>query len=220
LDIAVLDFNMPGMDGCALAAELRKSPAFGGRPILVLSSGGRPAMTRANSVSRWLSKPVKAHCLQEALSSLLGGHMESVLVPNDGEKTWHHLASKFPLKILLAEDNRVNQKVAMQMLKKMGCEADLAENGLEAVGAALSQPYDLVLMDIQMPVMDGIEATQEILAKLKGNSPPLIVGLSAHALEESRNEALDEGMFDYLSKPVKIQNLVDVLEKVYKAKNR
>jgi len=125
------------------------------------------------------------------------------------------LAQRFPLKILLAEDNKVNQKVTFKTLKNMGYDADLAENGQEAVNAALNNRYDLILMDIQMPVMDGLEATGLIQEKLKNKACPIIIGLSAHALQESRDEALHEGMSDYLSKPVKIQELVRALKNVH-----
>jgi PAS domain S-box-containing protein len=211
-DIAILDYTMPEMDGCVLAAELRKRPEFGSRPILILSSSGRPCEESANTVSRWMGKPVKERRLMEALAGLLGGATEPVVSSNTDE-IHSDLARQFPHKILLAEDNKVNQKVTLKMLRKMGYEADLAETGQEAIDAALKNRYDLILMDIQMPGMDGLEATRIIRQKLK-DTCPVIVGLSAHALQESRDEAIRVGMTDYLSKPVKMQDLIRVLKKI------
>ncbi len=213
LDIAILDYTMPEMDGCVLAAELRKRPEFGDRPILILSSSGRLCAENANTVNRWMGKPVKERRLQEALAGLLGGDIEPV-IPSNTEEINSDLARKFPHKILLAEDNKVNQKVTLKMLSKMGYDADLAENGQEAVDKALSNSYDLILMDIQMPEMDGLEATGIIRKKLKNSACPAIVGLSAHALQESRDEALQGGMTGYLSKPVKVQELLQVLKTI------
>ncbi len=116
-----------------------------------------------------------------------------------------------PHRILLVEDNRVNQMVALKMLEKMGYSADLAINGKDAVAAALQTPYDIILMDIQMPIMDGLEATRQIRAKLPPDRQPRIIGLSAHALQEHRNEAMRIGMDDYLTKPLKLQTLAQSL---------
>jgi PAS domain S-box-containing protein len=208
VDIVVLDYTMPRMDGCTLANRLREHPAFRDLPFLMLSSSGRPQDESASSINLWISKPVKERRLEQSLAGLLGG----VLMKNEEspvrQRSFHDLAVRHPLKILLAEDNRVNQKVTLEMLRKMGYEADLAENGQEAVHAALAGSYDLILMDVQMPVMDGMEATREILRHIKkGQKIPLIVGLSAHALQESRDEALQQGMSDYLSKPVRMDEL-------------
>lgn len=211
LDIAILDYTMPEMDGCTLSEELRKRPEFGSRPILVLSSSNRPCAERANTINRWMGKPIKERRLLEALAGLLGGSMEPVISGNT-EEIHSDLALNFPHKILLAEDNKVNQKVTLKLLKKLGYEAELAENGQEAIDAALSTPYDLILMDIQMPGIDGIEATRIIRKKLGKSTDPSIVGLSAHALQESKDEALQAGMTNYLSKPVKMQELIRVLK--------
>lgn len=214
LDIAVLDYTMPDMDGCVLAGELRARPEFGNRPILILSSSGRPRTETANAVNRWMGKPVKERRLQEALAGLLGGSTQPEN-PGGPEELHSEIARKYPHKILLVEDNKVNQKVTLKMLRKMGYEADLAEDGQEAIDAALSNFYDLILMDIQMPGMDGLEATRILRKKLPSGTGPAIVGLSAHALQESRDEALRTGMSDYLSKPVKMQELIRVLKKVH-----
>lgn len=123
------------------------------------------------------------------------------------------LAKRFPLRILLAEDLAVNQKVALAMLRRFGYEADVAGNGIEAVDAVKRQPYDLVLMDIQMPEMDGLDATRAIIALDPGRTRPTIVGLSANAMAEDVQSAKEAGMDDYLSKPISPAELRSLLEK-------
>jgi CheY-like chemotaxis protein len=113
--------------------------------------------------------------------------------------------SQYPLKILLAEDNLINQKVALQMLKKIGFEADLAANGQEAISALERQPYDIILMDIQMPEMDGIEAAKKIRERWPNG--PKIIAITAYALEGDREKCIEAGMDDYISKPIQIQEL-------------
>ncbi len=115
--------------------------------------------------------------------------------------------------ILLAEDNLVNQKVALRILEKLGYRADVAANGLEVLEALERQHYDMVLMDIQMPEMDGEEATRQIIDKYPGDERPRIVAMTAHAMDGDREHYLDAGMDDYVSKPVRVQELVDALER-------
>jgi CheY-like chemotaxis protein len=121
------------------------------------------------------------------------------------------LADRQPLRILLVEDNVVNQKVALRMLARLGYQADLATNGLEAVQAAGRQRYDLILMDVQMPVMDGLEATQLIRSHPAGDQDPIIVAMTAAAMLEDKRACLAAGMNAYISKPVKVEQFVDVL---------
>ena len=212
-DIAILDYSMPDMDGCTLARRLRANPAFLNRPILVLSSSGRPQDESSLAVNLWISKPVKSHRLQQALAGLLGGTVVKREPAVDEPEDIHYLAEKHPLRILLAEDNRVNQKVTLKMLSTMGYQADLVENGQDAVNAASTHPYDLILMDVQMPVMDGLTATRAIIDHFKGKEAPVIVGLSAHALKESQDEAVLTGMTYYLSKPVRMNELATILKR-------
>ncbi len=207
IDLAVLDFTMPDMDGSALAHRLRASSHFGNRPILILSSSGRPRSEAAHIVNRWMAKPVKKMRLYEALADLLEGDH---FMRHEHSKT--PLTAAAPRRILLVEDNRVNQIVTLKMLEKMGCKADLAENGQQAVEIQRENPYELILMDIQMPVMDGLEATRQI--RSESGETPFIIGLSAHALKENRDEALACGMNDYLTKPLKLKELVRALNMV------
>jgi CheY-like chemotaxis protein len=122
------------------------------------------------------------------------------------------LGKRHPLRILLAEDNQVNQKLALRILEQMGYRADIASNGLEAIESVERQTYDVILMDVQMPEMDGLEATRQIVAKWP-QKHPRIIGLTANALEGDREQCLAAGMDDYISKPIHIEELVDALER-------
>jgi CheY-like chemotaxis protein len=122
------------------------------------------------------------------------------------------LGQKHPLRILLAEDNAVNQKLALRILQQMGYRADVASNGVEAIESIQRQTYDVILMDVQMPEMDGLDATREI-RKLADVNQPHIVAMTANALEGDREMCLAAGMNDYISKPIRVHELVDALLK-------
>jgi CheY-like chemotaxis protein len=121
------------------------------------------------------------------------------------------MAARHPLRILLAEDNVVNQKLALRLLQQMGYRADLASNGLEAIECIERQPYDVVLMDVQMPEMDGLEATRRITAKWPRGQRPRIVAMTANAMQGDREECLTAGMDDYVTKPIRVDALVAAL---------
>jgi CheY-like chemotaxis protein len=120
-------------------------------------------------------------------------------------------ASKHPLRILLAEDNVVNQKLALKLLEQMGYDADVAANGLEVLEALERQPYDVVLMDVQMPEMDGLEATRKIVSDTSVDERPWIVAMTANAMDGDREQCLDAGMMGYISKPIRVAELADAL---------
>ena len=124
------------------------------------------------------------------------------------------MAARHPLRILLAEDNAVNQKLAMRLLQQMGYRADLAANGLEAVQAVQRQTYDVVLMDVQMPELDGLEATRQICSLLGDEHRPRIVAMTAHAMQGDQEMCLAAGMDDYLVKPIRVERLVEALGNV------
>jgi CheY-like chemotaxis protein len=121
------------------------------------------------------------------------------------------MAERHPLRILLAEDNVVNQKLALRLLQQMGYRADVAGNGIEAVECVARQPYDVVLMDVQMPEMDGLEATRRIVARWKPDARPRIVAMTANAMQGDREECLAAGMDDYVTKPIRVDALVEAL---------
>src|SRR5439155_10352976 len=124
------------------------------------------------------------------------------------------MALRHPLRILLAEDNVVNQKLALRLLQQMGYRADLASNGIEAIESVERQTYDVVLMDVQMPEMDGLEASRRITARWPAEERPRIVAMTANAMQGDREECLAAGMDDYVVKPIRVDKLVDALMQV------
>ena len=225
-DIAILDMQMPDMDGLTLAAEIRKQPSYEQLPLVMLTSIGRQH-TDVNAVvgnfAAFLNKPVKQCQLYNELLRVLGEQPIKVRL-RDTHKVGHRQgmpqAQQLPLRILLAEDNTVNQKVALLTLQNIGYRADVAANGLEVLEALRRQPYDVVLMDMQMPEMDGLTATrcicQEWSNKQAGGTPaprPWIIAMTANAMQGDREACLAAGMDDYLSKPIKVEELIQALSK-------
>jgi CheY-like chemotaxis protein len=157
-----------------------------------------------------MSKPVKPSQLYNVLVSLLNGQSwpaeRATALPEDISQT-----PPFPLRILIAEDHAVNQKVALRLLKRLGYRADVAANGLEVLDALERQSYDVILMDVQMPEMDGVEATSRIRQLLPPERQPHIVAITAHAMKGSRERYLAAGMDNYISKPVRLEELATVL---------
>ncbi len=210
-DVALIDMNMPEMDGYALADALRQLRTAAELPIVVLSSvGGRDR--DAPVISAFLTKPVKPSALHDALADVLADEAapRARAVP-DRPVVDAGLASRHPLRLLLAEDNAVNQKLALRLLAQYGYTADVAANGLEAVDALERTTYDLVLMDVQMPEMDGLEATRAIRARWPATSGPRIVAMTANALSGDREACLDAGMDDYITKPIRPSELAAAL---------
>ena len=206
-DVVVLDMQMPGMDGVELAGKIRELANCRATPLVMLTSMGRQEIG-SDLFAGVLTKPVKAWQLIDVLSRVLGRRVVQTSVARTGiEKD---MAKRHPLRILLAEDNVVNQKVALKILGRMGYRADVASNGLDAVEALERQTYDVVLMDVQMPEMDGVEATTRIRER-QGENRPWIIALTANALQGDKERYLGVGMDDYLSKPIKIEEIAKVL---------
>ncbi len=213
-DVAILDMQMPFMDGLTLAREIQRLPNLPPLPLLMLSSIGiSPGPNDLALFTAYLTKPIKAAQLFYCLSSLFKAEdTHKVKVTPPPLKLTPELAHEHPLRILLTEDNVTNQKVAILLLKRMGYTADIASNGREAVEAVARQTYDIILMDIQMPEMDGIEATHRIREQWPGQRP-YIVAMTAHAMRGYREHCLEEGMDDYVSKPVHPEKLAAALKR-------
>jgi PAS domain S-box-containing protein len=214
-DLAILDMHMPQMDGVALARAIRGEPAGAALPLILFTSlGRREARAEEEGFAAYLHKPIKPSQLFDALASVVAerpvhvrerGVARSEIDPD--------LARRHPLRILLAEDNVVNQKVALRLLGQMGYRADVASNGLEAIEAVERQTYDLVLMDVQMPELDGFEASREINRRWPGDRRPRIVAMTANAMQGDRELCAAAGMDDYVAKPIRIEELVAALER-------
>lgn len=211
-DIAVLDMQMPDMDGLTLAAHIRSLPSCQTLPLVMLSSIERLIQKEHEEKLGFvtvLSKPIKRSHLYNVFTHALCEQQISLLPTKSSPPAFDaQLSQKLPLRILLVEDISLNQKVVIQMLQRMGYRADIANNGLEALSALRQQPYDLVFMDVQMPEMDGLEATRRICQQWSDNSRPWIIAMTAHAMQGDREQCLSVGMNDYISKPIRMETLV------------
>ena len=215
-DIAILDMHMPEMDGVSLARALRPLPAGAGLPLILFTSlGRREARAEDEGFAAYLHKPIKPSQLFDALSSVLADQPIHVAARGaTGRELDPDLAQRHPLRILLAEDNVVNQKVALRVLAQMGYRADVAANGIEAIEAVARQTYDVVLMDVQMPELDGFEASREINRRWPGGQRPRIVAMTANAMQGDRELCVAAGMDDYVAKPIRVEELVAALGRV------
>jgi len=213
-DLAILDMHMPEMDGIELARRVRaQHPKL---PLVLFSSLGRREAGDTDALfDAYLAKPIRQSHLFDTLVGLLAREplapaASAPLKPQIDPQ----MASRHPLRILLAEDNVVNQKLAMRLLQQMGYRADLASNGIEAVESVQRQTYDVVLMDVQMPELDGLDATRQICAMIDRAKRPRIVAMTANAMQGDREMCLEAGMDDYLTKPIRVDRLVEALNGV------
>jgi PAS domain S-box-containing protein len=217
-DFVIIDAFLPDMDGRILSRQIR---AMESNPFIVMISHMGSKVERDPSVSGLLNKPVKPLQLKRLLINLLLPQSKELKVA-EGQLPAGQPQKKSDLVILLAEDNPVNQKVALSMLKRLDYRADVANNGLAVLSSLERKAYDVILMDIQMPEMDGLDATRCIRELKKIEKQPCIIAMTAYALDGDREEFLKAGMNDYLSKPIRIEELKIALErceKVLKASN-
>jgi signal transduction histidine kinase/CheY-like chemotaxis protein len=213
-DLAILDMHMPEMDGLELARQIHDlQPAL---PLVLFSSLGRREAGEGEVLfSAYLSKPARQSQLFDTLVTLLAKDTapRAAAAP-PRPRMDAEMAARHPLRILLAEDNVVNQKLALRLLVQMGYRADVASNGLEAIESVERQTYDVVLMDVQMPEMDGLEASRRITGKWQANQRPRIVAMTANAMQGDREMCLEAGMDDYITKPIRVEQLVEALNRV------
>ncbi len=213
-DLAILDYQMPNMDGVMLAQEIRKIPERMDLPCFLLSSYGfREKSMNLSLFAATLTKPIKFSQLHNALITVLTKNKIAFKKHRDISSMQFDssIGKQYPLKILLAEDNKVNQKVALRFLEKLGYRADIAFNGIEVLDALISRTYDVILMDIQMPDMDGEQATVEIRRNFPLHQQPRIIAMTANAMESDRSRYIAAGMDDYIVKPFKIEELIRAL---------
>jgi CheY-like chemotaxis protein len=212
-DVAIFDLQMPLMDGLMLTREVRKLENGKILPVILLTSLGRREVESDElDFAAYLTKPLKPSALLDALAGIFVRHVVAPRIKQAGGAIDSTMAAEYPLRILLAEDNAVNQKLALRVLEQMGYRADVASNGLEAVESVQRQTYDLVLMDVQMPEMDGLDATRAI-RKLRGIAQPRIMAMTANAMQGDREMCLAAGMDGYVSKPIRLHQLVEALKK-------
>jgi len=219
-DVAIVDMQMPGMDGEELGRRIKEDESLRGTLLVMMTSMGRRGdVTRIKELgfSAYLSKPVKQSQFYDCLVSVIGLGTRPREAPSIAVVTRHSVADerRHKIRILVAEDNPVNQVVAAKTLEKFGYRADAVANGLEVIQALEATPYDLVLMDVQMPEMDGLEATKKIRdpnSPVRNHAIP-IVAMTASAMKSDREECLQAGMDDYVSKPVSPKELQEVLSK-------
>ncbi|HEX9018105.1 MAG TPA: GAF domain-containing protein, partial [Anaerolineaceae bacterium] len=216
-DLAILDLHMPEMDGISLGVEIRKLRGAASLPMVMLSSLGQrePGADRVDWAA-YLTKPIKQSQLFNLMVSIFGKAGPGTAQPakpispaEPGKK----LAERYPLTILLAEDNAFNQKLAIHLLAQIGYRADMAANGIETIQSLERQPYDVILMDVQMPEMDGLEASRKICDRWPREQRPQIIAMTANAMQGDREMCLAAGMDDYISKPIRIAELSAALER-------
>jgi len=211
-DLAVVDMQMPDIDGVTLAAEIRRFRDARSLPLVMLTSlGSREEILGSMEFAACLTKPVKPSQLYDTLMNVFGTAPAHVQAPGPPERPDGQLAERLPLRILVAEDNVVNQQLAVLLLKKIGYRADVAANGLEVLEALGRETYDVVIMDVQMPEMDGLEATRRIHQRWPAGRRPHIIAATANAMQEEREACLAAGMNAYLSKPIRVEYLATAL---------
>lgn len=214
-DVGILDMEMSEMDGVALAKEIRRLHISRNLPMIMLSSLGKEEPAESKEIfSAILTKPVKASNLYNALIAIFAGEVEEILKQTTVLPQFDpQMGIRNPLRILIVEDNIINQNLVLLMLERLGYRADVGANGQEALDALKRQPYDTILMDVQMPVMDGLEATRRIRQDFESQAQPRIIAMTANAMSGDREICLQAGMDDYISKPIHIEDLVNSLNR-------
>jgi signal transduction histidine kinase/ligand-binding sensor domain-containing protein/DNA-binding response OmpR family regulator len=210
IDLLISDLRMPEMDGITLAETLRNRNST--LPILLLSSAEAETRRKYGDLFQGiLNKPVRHKVLIKSISRLLCGEPPAHSPEEQPQKLSTSFAEQYPMRLLIAEDNLINQKLIIYILQKLGFEPEIVNNGQEVINLLARQDFDVVLMDVQMPVMDGLEATRQIRTVSKDR--PVIIAMTADAQEEDRQQCLAAGMDDYISKPLELDLLIELLKK-------
>jgi CheY-like chemotaxis protein len=211
-DLAIIDVEMPGMDGLALAHAIRATPELTATPLVLLSPFNQRGIEHAMQsigIAAWVNKPVRLGHLYDGIAAAISQKSASAITsqsspPRQVDQQQRTIAAR----VLLADDNVVNQKIAARMLEKLGCRVDIVANGHEAVNAIAHRSYDVLLMDCQMPEMDGFAATGAIRAfESEG------IAMTANDMPGDRERCLEAGMDDYIGKPVQLDELLAVMHK-------
>jgi CheY-like chemotaxis protein/HPt (histidine-containing phosphotransfer) domain-containing protein len=216
VDALILDLQLPDMDGLTLVDEIRKQTHGRFLPVLLLSSmrvrtdDERPV---ESGISVYVHKPVRPAQLLDALCRALSVQVQREKKAPASPTLDSNLAHRLPLRLLLADDNPINQKVGLSVLQKLGYRADLANNGLEVLKALEQKAFDVLFLDVQMPEMDGLEAARQICQRWPTEKRPAIVAMTGNALTGDREKCLAAGMDDYISKPVRVGELQAALER-------
>ena len=211
-DIAILDMQMPEMDGEMLAREIRKRFTKSELPLIMLTSIGYNKRTPEvqELFSFYLNKPVKHSLLADILISVFSEEQIETSLPKGNEPDLKDISAKYPFEILIAEDNFINQKLVRKLFEVLGYKTDLAANGYDAIDALKRKSYTIIFMDVQMPEMDGYEATR-IIKERWGSKAPLIIAMTANAMQGDREKCMLAGMDDYVSKPIRLDDLLGVI---------
>lgn len=212
IDLAILDMMMPKMDGLQLAREIRKHKNGEALPLILLSSYGETVEAPDTDFYAQLIKPAKSSRLLNIIGEAIAGKSTAKRKHASVTDGVNHIGEDNPLSILIAEDNVVNQMVLVRMLERLSYRADVVSNGLEAVTAVKRRQYDVILMDVEMPEMDGPEAAQQIRTEVESTHVPRIIAVTAKALSGDKEKLLREGMDDYISKPINLDDLAEKLK--------
>jgi signal transduction histidine kinase/CheY-like chemotaxis protein len=209
-DLGILDMQASGLNGVELAQTIREIPFKGDMPFILVSSVGKVSDLPKGLFDAQLSKPVKLTDLFELVLGVMSENRnrKKNIADHSVDKK---LSDKLPLSILLAEDNFTNQELVVTLMRKMGYTIDAVENGRKALEIMEHKSFDIILMDVQMPVMNGLEATQAIIEKYPEDIRPYIIAITANAMPGDRERFLEAGMVDYLSKPIRFKDVQDVL---------
>ncbi|BCL34071.1 response regulator [Nostoc sp. MS1] len=223
-----MDLDNPQINCLDLTNKIRAIPKYQDLPLVMLSAKSKQSVEVkqiASEFTAFLHKPLRHYQLHKTLLQIVRGQWlidaPQAIIPSYSRLSKSHLpaiddqlSENLPLKILLAEDVLVNQKIALKMLQKLGYRADVANDGLEALEAVQRQTYDVVFMDVQMPEMDGWETTRRIRQEVAASSQPWIIAMTAHARPEDRQQCLAAGMDDYITKPINLEEITAVLKKL------